>query len=168
RLFVSSLSRMSKLKATAVEEPSLDRSARSREDEEDRSSTSRSSGRVPHYSTHGHQHHRFPTKSLSGYADVAPIGEWEKEPKYRTKSEMLHQRRANLIPDISYDVDGDGVVGARDYFIAKNFDEDRDGRLNRKERQWCMEALSKGWLDRFSFGHDQAGSKRPFAVQQRR
>ncbi|KAF4694700.1 hypothetical protein FOZ60_007214 [Perkinsus olseni] len=165
RLFVSSLSRMSKLKATAVEEPSLDRSARSREDEEDRSSTSRSSGRVPHYSTHGHQHHRFPTKSLSGYADVAPIGEWEKEPEV---SDKIGNRRANLIPDISYDVDGDGVVGARDYFIAKNFDEDRDGRLNRKERQWCMEALSKGWLDRFSFGHDQAGSKRPFAVQQRR
>ncbi|KAF4720705.1 hypothetical protein FOZ63_004601 [Perkinsus olseni] len=159
---------MSKLKATAVEEPSLDRSARSREDGEDQSSTSRSSGRVPHYNTHGHQHHRFPTKSLSGYADVAPISEWEKEPKYRTKSEMLHQRRANLIPDISYDVDGDGVIGARDYFIAKNFDEDRDGRLNQKERQRCMEALSKGWLDRFSFGHDQAGAKRPFAVQQRR
>ncbi|KAF4677995.1 hypothetical protein FOL47_006942 [Perkinsus chesapeaki] len=120
------------------------------------SSARHSSGRVPHYNTDGHQHHRFPTKSLGVYSDVAPVDDWEKAPKYRTRSEMLHQRRANLVPDISYDVDGDGVVGTRDYFISKHFDDDRDGKLNQKERQ------------RFSFGHDQAGSKRPFAVQQRR
>lgn len=70
--------------------------------------------------------------------------------KIRSRSAFrLRQRRASLIPDISFDVvDGDGVVGNRDYLVAKHFDEDRDGRLNTRERKKCMEALSKGWLDR--------------------
>ncbi|EER15435.1 hypothetical protein Pmar_PMAR018787 [Perkinsus marinus ATCC 50983] len=51
---------------------------------------------------------RSGTEPLGAYDSVAPVEEWERIPKYRTRSEM------------------------------------------------------------FSFGHDQAGSKRPFAVQQRR
>ena len=29
---------------------------------------------------------------------------------------------------------GDGIVGGRDYVIAKLFDKDKDGKLNLKER----------------------------------
>jgi len=35
-----------------------------------------------------------------------------------------------LAPDLSYDIDGDGVVGNRDLVLGKLFDKDGDGRLN--------------------------------------
>lgn len=31
---------------------------------------------------------------------------------------------------MTFDLDGDGIVGNRDMFIAKIFDKDGDGRLN--------------------------------------
>jgi hypothetical protein len=34
------------------------------------------------------------------------------------------------IPDPSYDLDGDGFVMPHEYFIAKKFDKDKDGKLN--------------------------------------
>ena len=39
-------------------------------------------------------------------------------------------------------MDGDGLVGNRDYVIAKLFDKDKDGKLNAQERKAAMEALS--------------------------
>ena len=58
------------------------------------------------------------------------------------------------------------MVGQRDYFIGKNFDADRDNVLNATERATAVDALGKGWLDGYSFGYDQAGSKRPYPVVQ--
>jgi len=37
------------------------------------------------------------------------------------------------IPHHSYDLDGDGGVSQKDYFLAKHFDKDGDGKLNDKE-----------------------------------
>lgn len=34
------------------------------------------------------------------------------------------------MPDISFDLDGDGKVGGQDLVIAKLFDKDKDGKLN--------------------------------------
>jgi len=39
------------------------------------------------------------------------------------------------VPDISFDLDGDGIVGNRDLVISKLFDKDGDGRLNASERR---------------------------------
>ena len=47
-----------------------------------------------------------------------------------TKTELLQKRRSEVKPHISFDLDGDGVVGNRDYVLAKLFDKDQDGRLN--------------------------------------
>jgi hypothetical protein len=46
---------------------------------------------------------------------------------------MLRERRKAKIPDISYDIDGDGTVNERDYALAKMFDKDGDGKLNQAE-----------------------------------
>ncbi len=62
------------------------------------------------------------------------------QPK-RTKTEMLAERRAALRPDLSYDLDGDGIVGNRDYVISKLYDLDRDGKLNADERKAALEAV---------------------------
>jgi hypothetical protein len=43
---------------------------------------------------------------------------------------MMKERKKARIPDITYDLDGDGVVNDRDLFIAKFFDKDKDGKLN--------------------------------------
>lgn len=37
---------------------------------------------------------------------------------------LKEDRKKQDLPHISYDLDGDGYVGARDYFIAKQFDKD--------------------------------------------
>ena len=77
----------------------------------------------------------------------------------------MEARKQAQVPHISYDFDGDGVVGARDYFIGKSFDKDRDDRLSKTEKATAVRALENGWLDQFSFGHDQAASKRPYPVR---
>jgi hypothetical protein len=45
------------------------------------------------------------------------------------------------VPDTTFDLDGDGCVGPRDYFIASKFDKNHDGTLDAEERREAMEAL---------------------------
>lgn len=54
---------------------------------------------------------------------------------YKTRTDLYAGRKAEQIPHISYDLDGDGVVGSRDYFIAKHFDKDNDDKLSRSEQR---------------------------------
>ena len=63
------------------------------------------------------------------------IPEWWSKPGVpeelkQTKTKLTEFRRQEKVPHISYDLDGDGFVGGRDYVIAKQFDKDGDGRLN--------------------------------------
>ena len=44
-------------------------------------------------------------------------------------------------PDMSFDLDGDGVIGERDLIISKIFDKDGDGKLNEVERQNAENAI---------------------------
>lgn len=67
-------------------------------------------------------------------------GQTDEEKKTRTK--LAEQRRKERVPHISYDLDGDGYVGGKDYVVAKQFDKDGDGRLDAEERKAAMEALS--------------------------
>ena len=39
-----------------------------------------------------------------------------------TRTQLIENRRKAKIPDISYDLDNDGNVSGRDYFIARKFD----------------------------------------------
>ena len=68
-------------------------------------------------------------------------GASDEEKKTRTK--LHEQRHAERIPHISYDLDGDGYVGGKDYVVAKQFDKDGDGKLDAEERKAAMEALKK-------------------------
>ena len=45
------------------------------------------------------------------------------------------------MPHPSFDLDGDGHVGDRDYFLAKRFDKDGDGKLNEKEKAEAIAAI---------------------------
>lgn len=56
-------------------------------------------------------------------------------------TDMRANRKKALIPDASFDLDGDGVVGNRDLVIAKLFDKDGDGKLNAEERKNAEDAI---------------------------
>lgn len=45
------------------------------------------------------------------------------------------------MPDMSFDLDGDGYVGNKDYVLSKVFDKDGDGKLNAEERKNALEAI---------------------------
>ena len=52
------------------------------------------------------------------------IPEWWSKPGLKdeeraTHTKLVENRRKEKIPHISYDLDGDGFVGGRDYVIAK-------------------------------------------------
>jgi len=59
----------------------------------------------------------------------------------KTRSEVIAKRKRDNKPDISYDLDGDGCVGGRDYLISKRFDNDGDGKLDAEERKAAEEAI---------------------------
>lgn len=55
------------------------------------------------------------------------------KPNYNTKAELVEARKVADRADPSFDIDGDGHVSQKDYFLAKHFDLDKDGKLNAKE-----------------------------------
>ena len=80
------------------------------------------------------------------------------EADIKTKTKMIAQRRSEFIPDLSYDLDGDGVVGNRDLVISKIHDKDKDGKLNAREREEAMRSLHGGIEKNFVWGVEQAGA----------
>ena len=70
---------------------------------------------------------------------------------------MLQDRRNAAKPDPSYDLDGDGQVSLKDYFLAKHFDTNRKGSLTSEERAKAHEAIKTGFSDKFVFGLERAG-----------
>ena len=65
------------------------------------------------------------TGAKAGQEDVKMPNWWQKgvNPN-RTYQEVATKRRKEFVPDISFDLDGDGQVGNRDLVIAKLFDKD--------------------------------------------
>ncbi|CAJ1389126.1 unnamed protein product [Effrenium voratum] len=123
-------------------------------------------GHVPNYRARGEQHYRIPFKDKSHLIDVQPHQEWTKVPKHRTLNELKAARRQARLPDASMDIDGDGVVGPTDYFVAKVFSKEQDNRLTTAERGKVVEALESGFLDRYAWGYDQVGAQRKNVVKQ--
>ena len=55
-------------------------------------------------------------------------------PRYRSHKELIAARAKDMRPDPSFDVDGDGVVSAQDFFLANQFDINGDKFLDEEER----------------------------------
>ncbi|CEL92831.1 unnamed protein product [Vitrella brassicaformis CCMP3155] len=122
---------------------------------------------VPNYTIYGHTHARVPLKDKGAVLSEKPKEEWTRQPAIATRTQLLEKRRAETIPHPSFDIDRDGGVSGKDFFIAKCFDADRDGVLNEQEMQTCKQALNDGWLSKYQFGWDKMGSSRPYPVFQR-
>jgi hypothetical protein len=80
-----------------------------------------------------------------------------KEEDKKTRTKLLQGRAREAIPDITYDLDGDGYVGGKDLVIAKRFDLDKDGRLNTAEKENAFKALQDGYEGKFIWGIEQSG-----------
>jgi hypothetical protein len=59
---------------------------------------------------------------------------------------MIDSRRLK-VPDASYDLDGDGVVGSIDFAIARRFDGDHDYKLSTAERSKALQSIENGEFD---------------------
>ena len=55
-------------------------------------------------------------------------------PPSKTYTEYKEKLRTMNLPHISYDIDGDGIVGPEDLFMAKRFDIDNNGVLDEEEQ----------------------------------
>ena len=108
----------------------------------------------PRYDLFGYLQPEYKRKDQLGLLEqkqVVPV-EWNKntnETGATTRKELIDIRKKERLPDISFDLDGDGYVGGRDYFIAKLYDKDGDGKLNDKERKEAFEGLANGIEDKF-------------------
>eukprot|EP01048_Picozoa_sp_COSAG05_P028222 COSAG05_NODE_8646_length_685_cov_0.757679_1_plen_205_part_10 len=71
------------------------------------------------------------------------LGMWVKKPKYGSSAEMWYKRWARDQPHPSFDVDGDGTVSAMDMFIAREFDKDGNGVLDKDETRKLRTLLAK-------------------------
>jgi hypothetical protein len=84
-----------------------------------------------------------------------------------TRTKLFENRKKEKVPDITYDLDRDGFVGGRDYFLAKKFDLDRDGKLNEGERKHAYDSLHNGYENNFVWGLEKEGSNRPCRILQK-
>ena len=85
-----------------------------------------------------------------------------------TRTKLLQLRKKENIPDISYDLDGDGYVGGRDYVLSKRFDIDGDGKLNDIEKKNALEAIKNGVEREYAWNLENQGGKRAFRIMQKR
>lgn len=73
------------------------------------------------------------------------------------------------VPDLTYDLDGDGIVGGRDLVVAKIFDKDKDGRLNSTERLEAIRAINENkFEEKFVWGIEQYGGVSANRILQKR
>ena len=85
-----------------------------------------------------------------------------------TRTKLLELRKKENIPDISYDLDGDGYVGGRDYVLSKRFDVDGDGKVNEIEKKNALEAIKNGVEREYVWNLENQGGKRYFRILQKR
>ena len=75
-----------------------------------------------------------------------------------TKTYLDQNRKKELRPSITYDLDGDGVVGGKDLVISKRFDEQKKGYLTEEEKQKAIQAIKNGYESNFKWGIEQTGT----------
>jgi len=72
-----------------------------------------------------------------------PGMDYVEKPAYKTRTELLESRKKCNVPDSSYDLDGDGVVGQREYFMAARLDKDVSGSLSLEEKREGLANMRK-------------------------
>ena len=89
-------------------------------------------------------------------------------PEKMTLTKLKEFRKKEILPDLSYDLDGDGFVGGRDYVIARRFDEGFKNYLTAEEKAKVKEALENGYENGFVWNVEASGAQRPYRIMQKR
>lgn len=79
------------------------------------------------------------------------------QPAHRTRSQLLEERRRAMLPPMSYDFNGDGVVDNFELFLGTRLDTNGDGEISATERARGRELL-EDLKKNFTFGLDAAGA----------
>ena len=129
----------------------------------------------PSYDIYGHQIPPNPNQSrynILAEKDNIKVPWDTKNQLYKstpmTRTKLLERRKKERIPDISYDLDGDGFVGGRDYVLSKRYDVDGDGKLNEIERKNALEGIENGVEKEYVWNLENQGGKRAFRILQKR
>ena len=129
----------------------------------------------PSYDIYGHQIPPNPNQSkynILAEKDNIKVPWDTKNQLYKstpmTRTKLLERRKKERIPDISYDLDGDGFVGGRDYVLSKRYDVDGDGKLNEIERKNALEGIENGVEKEYVWNLENQGGKRHFRILQKR
>ena len=129
----------------------------------------------PSYDIYGHQIPPNPNQSrynILAEKDNIKVPWDSKNQLYKstpmTRTKLLERRKKERIPDISYDLDGDGFVGGRDYVLSKRYDVDGDGKLNEIERKNALEGIENGVEKEYVWNLENQGGKRAFRILQKR
>ena len=129
----------------------------------------------PSYDIYGHQIPPNPNQSrynILAEKDNIKVPWDSKNQLYKstpmTRTKLLERRKKERIPDISYDLDGDGFVGGRDYVLSKRYDADGDGKLNEIERKNALEGIENGVEKEYVWNLENQGGKRAFRILQKR
>ena len=83
-----------------------------------------------------------------------------------TKTKLELNRKQELKPSITYDLDGDGVVGGKDLVISKKFDEGK-GYLTTQDKEKAIAAIKNGYEKNFKWGIEQTGTLGAYRVIQK-
>jgi len=87
---------------------------------------------------------RFQENILADNAVALPKA-WTTLTQVKSLTQLQQKRKAEFKADPSYDLDGDGFVSSREYFIAKIFDKEKKGHLTSQERKEAEDALRNGF-----------------------
>lgn len=94
-----------------------------------------------------------------------------------TQSMLKDHYRTRDRPGPSFDLDGDGIVSQRDYYLASNFDDNRDRKLNERELSNARagtvlsphgELKFKGSVTDYSYQAREQGRTRTQLLQERK
>jgi hypothetical protein len=99
-------------------------------------------------------------KNILGKEEHKVPTNWHDKPgqSITTKTLLEGQRLGEKRADPSFDLDGDGHVGDRDYFLSKHFDKDGDGKLNAKEKAEAVAAIQGGFEKNFFWNVEKSGA----------
>ena len=84
-----------------------------------------------------------------------------------THTKLNEKRKKELKPSITYDLDGDGVVGGKDLVISKKFDSQNKGYLTEQEKSQALLAIKNGFENNFKWGIEQSGTLGAYRVVQK-
>jgi hypothetical protein len=74
---------------------------------------------------------------------------WVAAPKIATRTTLYDERRRRNLPDMSFDVDGDGFVSQEDFRMSSLFDDNNDKVLQDDERHELRKKLVQGTVDTY-------------------